>query len=188
MVILIGGSSHVGKTMVARSLIRKLGCECISLDHLKEAFLRSQTGSPGNADDVTMRHWMWPFVAEIIKHAIETGRNLIIEGCYIPVEWKESFTPCQMDHIRAVFIVMSETYIRSHFDDIGSFSDVVERRENDVLDMDRLIACSEDFKADCIENGTFYIEINGEYDTDSLMDAVESVIEDPDPLEKGIVL
>ena len=188
MVILIGGSSHVGKTMVSHRLIEKLGYECISLDYLKEAFLRSQTGSPGNADDVAMRHWMWPFVAEVIRHAVETGRNLIMEGCYIPAQWKESFTAAQMDHIRAVFIVMSGNYIRTHMDDIEKFSSAVEQRENDVLDMDRLIACSAAFRDDCIGNGTYYIEIDGDYDTDSLFDAVESVIEDPDPSEKGIIL
>ena len=54
--------------------------------------------------------------------------------------------------------------------------------------MDRLIACSAAFRDDCIGNGTYYIEIDGDYDTDSLFDAVESVIEDPDPSEKGIIL
>ena len=35
MVVLIGGSSHVGKTMIAHKLIEKHGWECISLDCLK---------------------------------------------------------------------------------------------------------------------------------------------------------
>ena len=73
-------------------------------------------------------------------------------------------------------------------DEIERYSGVAEKRENDCLDEDRLVNCSADFKADCLENGTFYIEIDWKYDTDSLMDAVMSVIEDPDPPEKGIVL
>ncbi len=42
MVILIGGSSHVGKTMVSHRLIKKYGYEGLSLDSLKEAFLKNR--------------------------------------------------------------------------------------------------------------------------------------------------
>ncbi len=188
MVVLIGGSSHVGKTMVAKKLVERHGWECISLDFLKNAFQKAEISDCAALDDVQMRHRMWPFVAQIIKQAIASGRNLILEGCYIPVEWKESFTEDQLKDIRAVFIVMSESYIRSHMDEIGRFSQAVEKRTNDTLDMERLVRCSADFKEDCLENGTFYIEIDWEYDKDSLFDAVESVLEDPNPAEKGIVL
>ena len=188
MVVLIGGSSHVGKTMVARYLAGRHGWECISLDLLKNAFQKAGIAECADMDDVQMRHWMWPFVAEIIKQAIASERRLILEGCYIPVEWKQSFTEDELKDIRAVFIVMSESYIRSHMDEIGKYSQAVEKRENDILDMERLVRCSADFKEDCLENGTFYIEIDWEYDKDSLFDAVESVLEDPNPAEKGIVL
>lgn len=188
MVVLIGGSSHVGKTMIAKKLVEKYGLECICLDYLKNAFQKAQIEGFENLDDVGMRHRMWPFVAEIIKSALSSGRDLILEGCYIPTEWKESFTREQMEDIRAVFILMSESYIRTHIDEIESFSTVVEERENDFLDEERLVRCSADFKADCLGNETFYIEIEDEYDAESLFDAVESVIEDPAPLEKGIIL
>lgn len=188
MVVLIGGSSHVGKTMIARKLVEKYGWECICLDYLKNAFQKAGIAGFENLDDVGMRHRMWPFVAEIIKSALSSGRDLILEGCYIPTEWKESFTREQLEDIRAVFILMSEAYIRTHMDEIGSFSGIVEKRENDFLDEERLVRCSADFKADCLGNETFYIEIEDDYDTESLLDAVESVIEDSDPLEKGIIL
>ena len=58
MVVLIGGSSHVGKTMIAHKLIAKHGWECISLDYLKEAFMKSQLGSPGDRSDYEMRYWL----------------------------------------------------------------------------------------------------------------------------------
>ena len=73
MVILIGGSSHVGKTMVARYLVGRHGWECISLDFLKNAFQKARIDGCENMDDVQMRHRMWPFVAEIIKQAKAAG-------------------------------------------------------------------------------------------------------------------
>ena len=54
--------------------------------------------------------------------------------------------------------------------------------------MARLIGCSREFKEDCIRTGTFYIEIDGPYDDESLFDAVDSVIQDDDHREKGIIL
>ena len=188
MVVLIGGSSHVGKTMIAHKLIEKYGWECISLDYLKDAFINSQLGEPGKKTDYEMRYWMWPLVAEIVKRAIKGERNLIIEGCYIPGEWADSFSFKELDQIRCVFIVMSEIHIRSNINMIERKAQRVEKRPDDVIDMERLINCSREFKEDCLKTDTFYIEIDGEYDEESLFDAVESVIEDNDYMEKGIIL
>ena len=188
MVVLLGGSSHVGKTMIARRLVKKHGWECISLDFLKDAFIRSRLGDPGSRNDYEMRYWMWPLVAQIVRRALESGRDLILEGCYIPAEWADSFTPAELRSIRTVFIVMSEIHIRTYIDAIEHFSQRVEKRQNDVIDMARLISCSREFKEDCLKTGTFYIEIDGPYDDESLFDAVESVIQDDAHLEKGIIL
>ncbi len=84
MVILLGGSSHVGKTLVAQRLMARLGFPYISLDHLKMGFIRSGMTTLTVNDDWKMRYWMWPFVAEVVKTAIENHQNLIVEGCYIP--------------------------------------------------------------------------------------------------------
>ena len=188
MVILIGGSSHVGKSLIAHKLVRKLGYDCICLDHLKEAFLHSQMGSPGNLNDYEMRYWMWPFVREIIRHAISSGRNLIVEGCYIPCEWARGFSEKELEQIRTVFIVMGEDYLRSHFKDVEGYSGVVERREGDVLDLERLIRCSDKFREGCIQTGTYYIDIRCDYDEESFLDAVLAVIETHDNIDGGIVL
>lgn len=188
MVILIGGSSHVGKTLVSHRLIKKYGYECLSLDSLKEAFIKTQLGNPGTRNDYQMRYWMWPFVTEVIKHALHNGRNLIVEGCYIPAEWAESFTESELKEIRCVFIIMSESYLRNHEDEVRNHANDIENRRNDFIDLQRLIDCSIDFKEDCLRTGTYYIEITGEYDDESLVDAVESVIEDSNPMDGGLVL
>ena len=188
MVILIGGSSHVGKTMVSHRLIRKYGYECLSLDSLKEAFLKTQLGNPGTRGDYQMRYWMWPFAAEVVRYAIQNGRNLIVEGCYIPAEWADSFSESELKKIRCVFIVMSENYLRAHENEVRDHANDIESRKGDDIDLKRLITCSQEFKEDCLRTGTYYIEIDGEYDEDSLVDAVESVVEDDEPRERAIVL
>ena len=92
MVILLGGSSHVGKTLVAQKLMERFGFPYMSFDHLKMGFIRSGMTSLTVNDDWEMRYWMWPFVSSIAKTAVENGQNLILEGCYIPHNWKETFS------------------------------------------------------------------------------------------------
>ena len=136
MVYLIGGSSHVGKTLLAQKLLERTGYPYISLDHLKMGFIRSGMTTLTVEDDEEMREWMWPFVVGMIKTAIENGQNMILEGCYIPAEWKDSFGVEERKHIRSLFLVMSEAYIREHFAEIIGYANVIEKRLDDDLDQD----------------------------------------------------
>ena len=153
MIYLIGGSSHVGKTLLAQKLLERTGYPYLSLDHLKMGFIRTGMTDLTVEDDREMRYWMWPFVAEIIKTAVENGQNMIIEGCYIPSEWKDSFSEEYLAHIRSLFIVMTESYLRSHAADLEDYANVIEKRLEDRIDIERLIACSEEFRKDCGEQG-----------------------------------
>ncbi|MCQ2594484.1 MAG: adenylate kinase [Treponemataceae bacterium] len=171
MIILIGGSSHVGKTLISQKLIEKFHYPCTSLDHLKMGFIRTGRTELTVEDDYKMRFWLWPFAAEMIKTAIENKQNMIIEGCYIPRQWKESFTPEYLKEIRAVFIVMSERYLRTHSEDISRYASVIENRIDDEVNIERLIDCSKSFKEDCIANGTPFVEIDDEYNLDKILEA-----------------
>lgn len=128
MIILIGGSSHVGKTLISQKLIEKYHFPCTSLDHLKMGFIRTGKTELTVEDDYQMRYWLWPFAAEMVKTAIENNQNMILEGCYIPVEWKESFTEEYLDQIRCVYIVMSENYLRKNFHLLSDYANVIEKR------------------------------------------------------------
>lgn len=168
MVILIGGSSHVGKTLLAHKLVERLHYACTSLDHLKMAFIRTGKTELTTEDDYEMRYFLWPFAAEMAKTAIENDQDMILEGCYIPGEWRDSFEPSYLDEIKCVFIVMSERYIREHFDSICGCANVIEARLEDQPDMERLIMCSRNFKADCDKYGIDCIEIDDVYDAEQL--------------------
>lgn len=153
MIYLIGGSSHVGKTLIAQKLLERTGYPYTSLDHLKMGFIRTGMTDLTVEDDTEMCYWMWPFVVEMIRTAIENDQNMIVEGCYIPTEWQDSFTDDELAKIRCLFIVMSEPYIRQHFADIVDHANAIESRIDDRPDMERLIACSENFRAECEERG-----------------------------------
>ncbi len=132
MVVLITGASHAGKTLSAQRLLEKYKYPYLSIDHLKMGLIRSgNTELTPISDDAELTKYLWPIVREIIKTAIENSQNLIIEGCYIPFDWKKDFSADYLKNIRLFCIVMSENYIRAHFNDIKKYAGVVEKRIND---------------------------------------------------------
>ncbi len=175
MVYLIGGSSHVGKTLLAQKLMERLKIPYLSLDHLKMGFIRTGMTELTVNDDYKMRYWMWPFVAELIKTVCENDQSLIIEGCYIPSEWRESFSPEYLAKIRCVFIVMSEDYLRTNFDSVAGKASVIEHRIDDRPDLERLITCSVEFKNEAERHGIPYIEISDSFDLEKLADELISI-------------
>lgn len=176
MIILIGGSSHVGKTLISQKLIEKYHFPCTSLDHLKMGFIRTGKTELTVEDDYQMRYWLWPFAAEMIKTAIENNQNMILEGCYIPVEWKESFSEEYLHQIRCVYIVMSENYLRKNFHLLSDYANVIEKRLDDELDLERLITCSKEFKEGCIQHNIPYIEIDKEYNLDGILKRIYEIV------------
>ena len=132
MIILITGASHVGKTALAQKLLEKYKYPYLSIDHLKMGLIRSgNTELTPISDDADLTAYLWPIVREMIKTAIENEQNLIVEGCYIPFDWANDFTKEYLDNIRYYCLVMSEGYIRNHFDDIKKYASVIENRLDD---------------------------------------------------------
>ena len=132
MVILITGPSHVGKTALAQKLLEKYLYPYLSIDHLKMGLIRSgNTNLTPMSDDADLTAYLWPIVREMVKTAIENQQNLIVEGCYIPFNWEKDFEQEYLEHIRYYCLIMSERYIRNHFDDITKYANVIENRLDD---------------------------------------------------------
>lgn len=131
MVILIGGSTHTGKTFWAHQLVKKYQFSCLSLDHLKMGLIRSGYTDLTPEDDDKMTDFLWPVVREMVKTAVENEQNMIVEGCYFPWDWRRDFEDFYLRQIRMVWLVMTERYIRNHFRDIKEYASVIERRMND---------------------------------------------------------
>ena len=112
---------------------------------------------------------MWPIVREMIKTAIENEQHLVIEGCYLPFDWRKDFGEEYLPHIRFVCLVMTEGYLRSHISDVHQYASVVENREEEPkLDLKELIRDNAVNLAKCREHGCEVILIDGEYQVDLL--------------------
>ena len=88
MVVLISGASHTGKTVLAQKLVEKYKYPCMSVDLIKMGLIRSKNTRLTPEDDDKLEEYLWPIIKEIIKTAIENEQNLIVEGCYVPFDWK----------------------------------------------------------------------------------------------------
>lgn len=169
MIILIGGASHTGKTVLSARLIEKYKYPCFSLDHLKMGLIRSGRTPLTPEDDELLTDELWGIVKEIIKTAVENSQNLIIEGCYIPYNWKESFTPEYLCHIKCVFLVMSDGYIENNISDIKAHANDIEKRLDDgYCTKEQLKKDNRAVLLGCEEYGCEYILIDKDYDITEL--------------------
>lgn len=132
MIILIAGSSHTGKTLLAQSILERYHYPYLSIDHLKMGLIRSGATDLTPEDDGQLTAYLWPIVREIVKTAIENRQNLVVEGCYIPFEWEESFEPDYLKEIRYVCLIMAQDYISRHMDAVLLHAGAVEQRLDDI--------------------------------------------------------
>lgn len=165
MVYLIGGATHAGKTAYAQKLLEKYQYPYLSIDHLKMGLIRSGQTALTPMDDDKLTDYLWPILREMVKTAIENKQNLIVEGCYIPFDWKKDFSEEYLEHIQYTCLVMSRSYIENRFDTILEKANIIEHRLSDSQpDQTVLIAENEYNLNQCIANGLPYILIDGEYD------------------------
>lgn len=148
MIILITGASHTGKTNFAQSLLNKTKFPYLSIDHLKMGLIRSGQTNLTTEDDEKLTDYLWPIVREIIKTAIENKQNLIIEGCYIPFNWKKDFSKEYLKEIKYICLILSQTYIEKNFEKIKKYANVIEERLDDGY-------CTKELT---IKDNNFYLE------------------------------
>jgi len=164
MIILIAGASHTGKTALAQRLLEQHGWPYLSLDHLKMGLIRSGYTNLTVKDDDALTALMWPIVREMIKTAVENDQHMVIEGCYLPYDWRKDFEAEYLPQIRFVCLVMTERYIREHWEDIRAYGSVVENRGDDPeLDLEALVRDNAETLRQCREHECAYILIDGEY-------------------------
>ena len=167
-IVLITGASHTGKTALAQKLLEKYKYPYFSIDHLKMGLIRSgYTELTPMSDDRELTKYLWPIVYGIIKTAIENKQNLIIEGCYIPFSWADSFEKEYLDNIRYYCLVMSEKYIKNNFSDIKRYANVIESRIDDEwCTLESVLADNAKMLVDAKKHKVNYVLIDDEYEID----------------------
>ena len=168
MIILIAGASHTGKTVLAQKLLEKYKYPYLSIDHLKMGLIRSgNTELTPMSDDKDLTAYLWPIVREMIKTAIENKQNLIVEGCYIPFDWQKDFEQEYLENIKYYCLVMSEKYIKNHFEDIKKYANVIENRLDDEwCTMESVLADNAEVLFLAQKHNVNYILIDDKYEVD----------------------
>lgn len=167
MIILIMGASHTGKTVLAQKILEKYNITYLSIDHLKMGLIRSGNTQLTPEDDEELVSYLWPIVKEIIKTAIENQQNLVVEGVYIPFDWKNDFDNEYLKEIQSYCLVMTKEYIEKHFSAIKKYANTIESRLDDsYCTIESMIEENMENLQMCKKHGCNYILIEDEYKVD----------------------
>jgi len=130
MIILIGGCSHTGKTLLAQKLMVKYKIPYVSIDHIKMGLYRGwkRCGfTPVSKDEVITKK-LWPIIKGVIMTNIENNQNIIIEGVNLPyslIDLENKYTS-KIIFFRLCF---SEEYIKSYLKNkIIKYQSCIEKR------------------------------------------------------------
>ena len=54
---------------------------------------------------------------------------MIIEGAYIPFDWKKDFEPAYLAQIRYICLIFSARYLEKRFSEVERYANVIETRK-----------------------------------------------------------
>ena len=164
MIVLVGGESHTGKTLMAQKLLEKYKYPYTSLDHIKMGIIRGYENcgfTPYDSEAVISEN-LWGVVKGIIDTCIENEQNIILEGCYLP---PEKVANISKDPVIVVYIVFSSEYIEKNFNKIIFYENVVEKRKfPEERNEDEFITRNKELKKRCIKAELTYFEIKEDYE------------------------
>ncbi|MFE5239499.1 MULTISPECIES: AAA family ATPase [unclassified Streptomyces] len=164
--VLIGGTSNVGKSTVAQVVAEKCGFECLSTDALARhpgrpwrtpdrevpAHVAEHYGSLTVDELMTsvLDHYgrLWPRIEELITaHAAEDGGStgLVLEGSAL---WPVSVARLRVPHTAAVWLTADDSLVRARVHAAGRYDAATDGEK--VL-MDKFLARTERYQTLMIE-------------------------------------
>lgn len=159
-ILLITGATHTGKTVLAQRLLEKWHVPYLCLDHLKMGLIRAGlvTVKPTDPlDKITQA--VWPAAREMIRTCMENGQRMIVEGCYVPPDWRADFSREQAERMQCICLVLSEEYICRNLNIIAQHACDAEQRMDDDVQAEALVRENAYFASHFDENYT----INDDY-------------------------
>ena len=145
-VVLIGGTSHAGKSTLAQSLGRTLGWECISTDslarHPGRPWKALQKPVPSHvvehysslsaeallADVLQHYQRMWPGIEDMVRrHASVSSKDgLILEGSAL---WPVSVASLTVENVRAVWLTASDEFLCQRIYSESQFDEATDQEK-----------------------------------------------------------
>ncbi|MFF9347083.1 hypothetical protein [Streptomyces sp. NPDC014734] len=152
-VVLIGGTSNVGKSTVARAVADRLGFECLSTDGLARhpgrpwrtperevpAHVAEHYGTLTTDELITsvLGHYerLWPRIEELITARATgpgTGPGLVLEGSAL---WPARVAGLEVPHTAAVWLTAEDAVVRARVRAAGGYATATtgERRLMDAF-------------------------------------------------------
>lgn len=167
MVILLGGHSCTGKTLMSQQLLEKYQMPYLSIDHIKMGLYRGDSNcgfTPLDSTEVISEK-LWPIIKGIILTAIENNQNLIIEGCYLLPQYVKEIENTHADNIITVFLGFSSKYLTENFSNIIKYRNAIENRiYPEARSINEFISAHDEYRTKCLEYGMKYFEMDRDYD------------------------
>ncbi len=183
MIVLIGGASCTGKTLLAQRLLERTHLPYLSLDHLKMGWIRGLPGCPFTATDPveTIAAALWPVVQGMLQTAVENCQHLIVEGCYLLPRIVAALPDEVGAETVTCFVGFSQEYLRAHFTDgvIAHRNAIEARGEGEERPLEAFLREHQAFRDECRQFGLPYAEIAEEYEWEmtAVLDDLTAAVE-----------
>lgn len=141
-ILLIGGTSHAGKSTLARNLGKTLGWKLVSTDHLARHPGRPWKALPEQVPGHVAAHYLslsanqlladvlrhyqslWPIISDLIVHS---DAPLIVEGSALWPEWTAGLAP---DNVTALWLTASDESLKQRIREASGYDKAVgEQKE-----------------------------------------------------------
>ena len=138
-VIIIGGTSHAGKSTLAQLLNNSLGWDYIATDYLARhpgrPWKTAQNPVPSHVSDHyrslsadalvadVLRHYqtVWPTVSELVhQYAASSTAHLILEGS---AAWPEWAAPLESDGVASVWLTASPAFLQQRIEEESRYAE-----------------------------------------------------------------
>ena len=101
----------------------------------------------------------------MMKTAIENRQHLIVEGCYVPFDWRQDFNEEYLESIRFICLAMTDDYIDTYFDKIKEHgSDIEMRLDDSCCTIAALKADNRKYIDGCRKAGERIVLIDADYE------------------------
>jgi len=167
MIVVIGGTSCVGKTVLAHEIMKMHALPYLSIDHLMMGIYRSNKNCGYTPESETREivKVIWPILKEMIKTNIENKNDFVYEGFQIVPENIEEVEQEYRNNIMQIFLGFSESYITTKYSVIKAKRNIIEQR-TDLESKDTMIKKNREFITKCNDHNIKPYIIKEDYETE----------------------